>query len=139
MAFYLADGASYSTAKLISQIIDAGTNLTYGGLTYDEADSGDPGDFFKKTMGFIDPVADERDAVLVTDSGTVEIDLRKRIAKAAVGGGAEFATGSAGAGVGSVGGANILYTAQTTGIAPRNSRAAVEVIYRKVIGVGGGL
>jgi Tfp pilus assembly protein PilX len=138
MAFYHSDGGTYSSAKLISQALDAGEAPAYSGLSYDEANPADPGDFLKKVMGFIE-YADTRDAELVTATGTVEIDIRSRVARHIVGGGVEFATGSAGAGVGSIGGVEILFRTRVTGIAANNSRMTIENRYSKVLGTSGGL
>ena len=69
----------------------------------------------------------------------VNVGIRRDKAKNLVGGGAEFGSGSSGIGAGSAGGVAIYYEARAEGVGPKNSRAAINVEFRKIPGTAGGL
>jgi hypothetical protein len=144
MSFYNADGGIYATAKLIGEAITDGADPNYPGVvTY----LGDPDDFSGELMGFktpdspsaLDLSIDLGDGDGLIDEGSVDIDIVSRNAQQIAGGGAEFGSGSGGAGVGSVGGIGIKYEIDAYGNGPNNSRVVVGTRYVKILGAAGGL
>ncbi len=96
--------------------------------------------FYDMLMGYTSPGLDSTiDATLLLNQSTAQLDVaRLGGSSVVVGGGAEFATGSSGAGSGSVGGVQIYYCMRSTGNI-RDSRLPIVINYRKVLGVAGGL
>jgi hypothetical protein len=87
-----------------------------------------------------DPIVDAKlDLNIVLAQGSVDIDIVSRNAQQIAGGGAEFGSGSGGAGVGSVGGVGIKYEIDAYGNGPNNSRVVVGTRYVKILGAAGGL
>ncbi len=97
-------------------------------------------DFFDMMMGYNTAITDA--TLKVDDISQAELNIRRLGQSSNVaGGGAEFATGSAGAGTGSVAGVQIYYNLESEGNIPArmNTQMILEANYRKVIGVAGGL
>jgi len=149
MAFYNADGGIYATAKLIGEVITGSADPDHPGVVSYPIDGGFTvaGDFYKEAMGYKVPddpslrdlrinLADPDGEV---DEGSVDIDIVSRSAQQMAGGGAEFGSGSGGAGVGSVGGIGIKYEIDAYGNGPNNSRVVVGTRYVKILGASGGL
>ncbi len=144
IAFYNSDAGIYATPKLISRTINANSEITEGaggdapGVTY-LASSGTytTGDFYRQLLGYdaYDGGAPDIDYAALS----TEVDVERRRSQHVEGGGAEFATGSEGIGVGSAGGVAVYYGLYSDGTGPRNSTTSLEAEYRKVVGMAGGL
>ena len=163
VAFNMADGASYSTGKIITEAIENGADPAYANLSYvnipDIADldydpdlplghpaidtvANNADDFSGRVLGFSGPRADGKYDFMYRDPngrGDIFGRIESRTASIMPGGGAEFAAGAAGAGVGSTAGTAVLYDITATGVASGNARSDIEVRYRKVLGAAGGL
>ncbi|ALC16932.1 pilus assembly protein PilX [Desulfuromonas soudanensis] len=142
MAFYNADGGIYATAKLIGEVITGSADPDHPGVVSYPIDGGFTvaGDFYKEAMGY--KVPDDpslSDLRINLAQGSVDIDIVSRSAQQIAGGGAEFGSGSGGAGVGSVGGIGIKYEIDAYGNGPANSRVVVGTRYVKILGASGGL
>jgi Tfp pilus assembly protein PilX len=144
MAFYNADGGIYATAKLIGEAITDGADPNYPGVVsyYPPPPLPYPASFNELVMTNKgpDPIVDAKlDLNIVLSQGSVDIDIVSRNAQQIAGGGAEFGSGSGGAGVGSVGGIGIKYEIDAYGNGPNNSRVVVGTRYVKILGASGGL
>jgi hypothetical protein len=148
MSFYNADGGIYATAKLIGEAITDSTDPVHDAVIYPTDDGSTvAGDFYNEVMGYKapedPPLHDLRinlaDLDGEVDEGSVDIDIVSRKAQQMAGGGAEFGSGSGGAGVGSVGGVGIRYELDAYGNGPNNSRVVVGTRYVKILGAAGGL
>jgi len=146
MAFYNADSGVYSVPKLVSRTINEsqvqdigagsgtaeGLNYDLRGRTDDEAET----HFYQQIMGF----NLNNEAAITMQPGINTIINVSRIRRRIVaGGGAEFAAGTEGVGVGSQGGVAIFYQMDSRGFTGRGSNANVIADYRKVLGIAGGL
>jgi len=148
MAFYRADSGVYTIPKVISKAInDKATpgdliNHTYGAFTYLDKGTNDDGSsgptFYRELAGF-DPNDTSRDIKFALGGNDVEVDVERDRTEILVGGGAEFASGSEGAGVGSTGGVAIFYGLDSLGSGPSNSISNIGAVYRKVVSTAGGL
>ena len=140
IAFYNADSGIYTTPKLISACIDAGAEINTGagttapGITY----LGSSGTFYREIMGF-DLYDSDWDIRFSLGGLNGDVDIDRFAQETLPGGGAEFASGAEGIGVGSAGGVAILYDIDSFGSGPANSTSNVGAVYRKVLGVPGGL
>ena len=72
-------------------------------------------------------------------SHNVDTDIERAGQQTLAGGGAEFASGAEGIGVGSTGGVALLFAVDSFGDGPRSSHSNIEADYRKVVGTPGGL
>jgi Tfp pilus assembly protein PilX len=134
MSFYNADGGIYATAKLIGEAITTGVDPDYPGVvTYYT-----PFNALVMTNKGPDATA-SRDLNIDLAEGSVDIDIVSRRAQQMAGGGAEFGSGSGGAGVGSVGGVGLRYEIDAYGNGPNNSRVVVGTRYVNILGASGGL
>ena len=146
MAFYNADSGVYSVPKLVSRTINQSQLVPIGvgsgtaeGLDYDLRDRTAgvaQTDFYNHIMGFnLNSVA----AVTLQPGINTIIDVSRIRRQVVAGGGAEFAAGTEGVGVGSQGGVAIFYQMNSQGFTGRGSNASVIADYRKVLGIAGGL
>lgn len=133
IAFFHADSGVFSTPKLISAAFDSGAEPTESGFTYLGAD----GTFYREIMGF-DPSDPELDLRFSLGGHNVDVDVNRLGQVSLPGGSTEFASGAEGAGTGS-GGVGVLYEMDSLGEGPNSSLSNVSAVYRKVIGVAGGL
>jgi len=148
IAFYHADAGVYATPKLISEAInDKATpgdlvNATYGAFTYLDPGTNDDGSsgptFYRELAGF-DPYDTATDIRFALGGDNVDVDVERDRAETLAGGGAEFAAGAEGAGVGSTGSVAIFYNLDSFGSGPRNSLSNIGATYRKVVATAGGL
>jgi hypothetical protein len=67
------------------------------------------------------------------------VDVNRTGTKNLPGGGTEFASGAEGIGVGSAGGVAIFYDVDSFGSGPNSSLSRITAVYRKVVGVAGGI
>ncbi|MCK4417515.1 MAG: pilus assembly PilX N-terminal domain-containing protein [Candidatus Latescibacteria bacterium] len=139
IAFYNADAGVYATPKLISAHVDDTTSLiTIPGINYLIGAS----NFDRQIYGY-DPydggAMDIRIVLGVNNWEDVDVDVERTGSETLSGGGAEFASGSEGIGVGSAGGVAIFYRIDSFGDGPANSTSNIGAVYRKVLGVPGGL
>jgi hypothetical protein len=134
IAFENADSGVYVTPKLISACIDNNDEQSFSEVTY--LGSGDT--FYRELMGF-DANDSSRDIRFVVTGFNVDVDVTRLSVQYITGGGTEFGSGAEGIGVGSKGGVAILYDMDSLGAGPGSSMANVAAVYRKVIGVPGGL
>lgn len=134
IAFENADSGVYVTPKLISTCIDNNDEQTFSDVTY----LGSGGSFFRELMGF-DSYDSSRDVRFVVTGYDVDVDVNRLGVQYITGSGIEFGSGSEGIGVGSPGGVAILYDMDSLGSGPSSSKANIAGIYRKVVGVPGGL
>jgi hypothetical protein len=151
IAFYNADSGIFVTPKLIGEAINSDADPTAAfapGITIYGADGdtalGDAGyttnRFYNEIYGFVeDALASDRDLQFSSGGFPVDVDIVHDGTHNIVGGGAEFASGSAGVGVGSAGGVEIRYIFTSDGTGPRNSLARIAAGYRKIPGTAGGL
>lgn len=130
MAFYTADSGIYATPKLISYDIDEGAPQNVAAFSYLVGDT----EFYRQIMGY--DTYDAGDDIGVNNAA---VDVERLRQQNLAGGGAEFAGGSEGIGVGSASGVAIFYGLDSDGLGPRTSRSDVYAVYRKVIGMAGGL
>ncbi|MBC8432831.1 MAG: pilus assembly PilX N-terminal domain-containing protein [Desulfobacterales bacterium] len=141
IAFYNADSGIYATPKLISRTIDEGEELTagsdLGSFTY--STRSDSSSFFRQVMGFDAWDSGMMDVGFTLGGNNVTVDVNRTGQQIMVGGGAEFAGGAEGIGVGSSGGVMLLYDMDSFGSGPYNARSNLGAIYRKVTGMQGGL
>jgi len=146
MAFYNADSGVFSVPKLVSRIVNESRFVSIGvgsgtaeGLDYDlrgrAADVAQT-NFYQQIMGFnLGSVA----AVTLQPGINTIVDVSRIRRQIVAGGGAEFAAGTEGVGVGAQGGVAIFYQMNSQGFTGRGSNANVMADYRKVLGVAGGL
>ena len=144
IAFYNADSGVYGVPKIISRIIDTSDPVGIAG----EADSiaagatwdatTDQNVFFNQVMGYdaYDPISD---VVMGQGGFSTQVDVERVRSRILAGGGAEFASGVEGIGVGATGGVAIYYELDSTGQSTRGAVSNVIADYRKVVGVAGGL
>ncbi|MEW6669608.1 MAG: hypothetical protein AB1512_30730 [Thermodesulfobacteriota bacterium] len=136
VAFFNADSGVYAAPKIIRKTMDDGIQPTYSGLN-PYLDSV-PGNFYREVMGFnaYDAPADLQFPV---GNFNVDVDVRRSRQQALAGGGAEFASGAEGIGVGSTGGVAVVYGMDSLGSGPAGSLSGVSAEYRYLPGVAGGL
>lgn len=144
IAFYNADSGVYGTPKIISRIVDTSdpvglsgeTGSIAAGATWDA--STDQDIFFNQVMGY-DPHDPAPDVVLGQGGFSTQVDVERVRSRILAGGGAEFASGSEGIGVGASGGVAVYYGLDSWGQSTRRAASNVIADYRKVVGVPGGL
>ncbi len=134
IAFENADSGVYVTPKLISSCIDNNDEQSFPDVTY----LGSGGTFYRELLGF-DAYDSARDVRFVVTGFNVDVDVTRLGVQYITGGGIEFGSGAEGIGVGSPGGVSILYDIDSSGSGPGSSVANISGVYRKVIGVPGGL
>jgi hypothetical protein len=134
MAFNHSDSGIYATPKLISTCIESGAEQAAAGFTY----LGAGGTFYREIMGY-DPWDAARDTRLTLSGFDVDVDVNRTGVQHLAGGGVEFASGAEGIGVGSAGGVAIFYDMDSLGNGPASSVSDIGGVYRKVVGVPGGL
>jgi hypothetical protein len=133
-ALYHADSGVYTAPKLVSACIDdaAEQAITSGGYTPDD------GTFYRETMGY-----DSHDAApdvrFVISGFNVDVDVNRLGQVSVPGSSTEFASGAEGVGSGSISGIGVLYEMDSVGRGPAFANSNVVGVYRKVIGVAGGL
>ena len=152
IAFFNADSGIHATPKLISAFIDnAGPTAAGSGISFLN-DSGVPnaGDdtlddvFYYEIMGYDDLLGRDahdstNDMTFTMGGDSVEVDIERAGQQSLAGGGVEFATGADGVGSGSGGGVAIFYAMDSHGDGPVTSQANISGVYRKVVGVAGGM
>jgi hypothetical protein len=133
-AFFNADSGVYTTPKLISLCMDNSAEQNVANISY----LGTAGTFYREIMGYDvhDAASDIQFSLGVF---AVNVDVNRTGQQNLAGGGVEFASGAEGVGVGSGGGVAIFYDMDSLGNGPSNSESNVGAVYRKVVGVGGGL
>lgn len=160
VAFNLADGGLYSAGKLISETIERTSDPAYGaasGLLFVNipapmnsglAPSPNAVDIYHQRVLGLTPLRNVAadgpyDFMLSVPNGQGDIYTRieARATEVMAGGGAEFASGSAGVGTGSAAGVAITYDIDVDSYAGvnRNAQSQLAVRYRKVLGAAGGL
>ena len=142
IAFYRADSGVYCTPKLISLCVDKSAPSTSNktpGINY----LTDNNAFYRQIMGYDKydggVMMDMMDISIPMGTDSVEVDVERVGQKILAGGGAEFASGAEGIGVGSAGGVAIFYSMDSFGRGPGNSISNVSAVYRKILGIEGGL
>jgi Tfp pilus assembly protein PilX len=146
MAFYNADSGVYGVPKLVSRVVNESQTIEIGagsgraeGLNYDlrgRTDDEAETDFYRQIMGFD---LDTEAAITMQPGINTIINVSRIRQQIVAGGGAEFAAGTEGVGVGSQGGVAIFYQMDSRGFTGRGSNANVIADYRKVLGTAGGL
>jgi hypothetical protein len=144
IAFYNADSGVYGVPKIISRLVDISGPVGIAG----EADSiaagaawdatTDRDIFFDQVMGY-DTYDPTPDVVLGQGGFSTQVDVERGRSQVLAGGGAEFASGAEGIGVGSTGGIAVYYELDSWGQSTRGAVSNVIADYRKVVGVSGGL
>jgi hypothetical protein len=134
IAFHHADSGVFSTPKIISESFDNGAELTGAGINY----LGSSGTFYREIMGFDAHDAD-KDLRITLGGFNVDVDVDRIGEENLVGTSTEFASGAEGVGGGSSGGIAIYYGIDSHGHGPVTSVSNVSGVYRKVVGVAGGL
>ena len=133
-AFYHADSGVYTTPKHISDCLDSGAEEVVSGITY----LGPVNSFYNELLGF-DAWDADRDIRFTLGGFNVDTDVNRTGTQYLAGGGVEFASGAEGIGVGSAGGIAILYTIDSQGDGSGSAVSRASTVYRKVMGVSGGL
>jgi len=144
IAFYNADSGVYGIPKIISRIVDISEPIGIVGEADSIADgvawdaTSDRNIFFGQVMGYdiYDPTPD---VVMGQGGFSTQVDVERTRSRILAGGGAEFASGVEGIGVGSTGGVAVYYELDSSGQSTRGAAANVIADYRKVVGVAGGL
>jgi hypothetical protein len=146
IAFYNADSGVYGIPKIVSRIVDVSGPVVIGnpadsdcvadGATWDATT--DQNTFFRQVMGYDDYDA-QPDITMGQGGFNTQVDVERIRSRTLAGGGAEFASGVEGIGVGSTGGVAIYYGLDSLGRASLGTVANVTADYRKVVGVAGGL
>jgi hypothetical protein len=134
MAFHLADSGTMVTPKVISACMDSASEENIPGVTY----LGTSGTFYRELMGYAPHDADH-DLRFPLSGYSVDVDVRRIAQVNLAGRGAEFAAGAEGVGVGSSGGVAILYEVDAQAPGPNEALSNVSAIYRKIVGLAGGL
>ena len=144
IAFYNADSGVYGVPKIISRIVDISNPVGVAG----EADSiatgaawdatTDRDIFFDQVMGYA-PYDPTTDVVMGQGGFSTQVDVERGRSRVLAGGGAEFASGTEGIGVGASGGVAVYYELDSWGQSTRGAVSNVIADYRKVVGVPGGL
>lgn len=133
-AFFNADSGVYTTPKLISLCMDNGAEQSLTNINY----LGTAGTFYREIMGY-DAHDASSDIGFSLGGFGVSVDVNRTGQQNLAGGGVEFASGAEGVGVGSAGGIAIFFDMDSFGNGPDASLSNVGALYRKVVGVGGGL
>lgn len=144
IAFYNADSGVYGTPKIISRIVDTSdpvglsgeADSIAAGATWDATTDQDI--FFDQVMGY-DPYDPTQDIVMGQGGFSTQVDVERVRSRVLAGGGAEFASGAEGIGVGASGGVAVYYELDSWGQSTRRAASNVIADYRKVVGVAGGL
>ena len=143
IAFYHADSGVYTIPKTISTCIDSGAEINIGSGTTEpniEYTTGSSSTLFYRQVMYPDEYDGGTKDIQFTLGGfNVDVDVRRDRAENLAGGAVEFATGAEGIGAGSGGGVAIYYEMKSSGYGPANSISNVSAVYRKVVGVPGGL
>lgn len=134
IAFHHADSGIYTTPKLISSAFDNGLEPGGSNITY----LGSPGTFYREVMGY-DLHDSPRDVRFNLSQMDVDVDVNRLGQEILPGGGAEFASGAEGIGVGSAGGVAIVFNIDSLGQGPASCISNLEAVYRKIVGTPGGL
>jgi hypothetical protein len=144
IAFYNADSGVYGVPKIISRIVDTSDPVGVAGeagsiaagVAWDA--STDQNTFFNQVMGYgvYDPT---QDVVMGQGGFSTQVDVERVRSRVLAGGGAEFASGAEGIGVGATGGVAVYYELDSWGQSTRRAVSNVIADYRKVVGVSGGL
>jgi hypothetical protein len=134
VSFHHADSGVYITPKLITECLDNGAEQSANGITY----LGNTGTFYNEIMGF-SAWDSSRDIRFTLGGFNVDMDVNRTGTQRLAGGGAEFASGFEGTGVGASGGVAVFYAIDSEGNGPASSVSNTRAIYRKVVGVAGGL
>jgi hypothetical protein len=134
IAFHLADSGTMVAPKVISTCLECSTEENITGVTY----LGTSGTFYRELMGYAPHDAD-RDLRFLLSAYSVDVDVRRIGQVNLAGRGSEFASGAEGVGVGSTGGVAILYEVDSQAPGPSDSLSNVSAIYRKIVGLAGGL
>lgn len=143
IAFYNADSGIYVTPKIISACIDSGAEINIGSGTTEpniEYSTGSSSTlFYRQVMGY-DTYDDAKDIQFTLGgNNNVQVDVNRSHTENLTGGGVEFGVGAEGVGAGSAGGVAIFYDMNSFGSGPAVSLSNVAAVYRKVVGVPGGL
>jgi hypothetical protein len=142
-AFYHADSGVYTIPKIISACIDSGTEINIGSGTtepdirYSTESSSTL--FSGQVMGYDTYDGGTKDIEFTLSGFDVVVDVRRDRVENLAGGAVEFAAGAEGIGAGSSGGVAIYYEMDSLGDGQANSISNVSAVYRKVVGVPGGL
>ena len=134
IAFHLADSGTMVAPKVISTCLECAAEENITGVTY----LGTSGTFYRELMGYAPHDADH-DLRFALNPYSVDVDVRRIGQVNLAGRGSEFASGAEGVGVGSTGGVAILYEVDSQAPGPSASLSNVSAIYRKIVGVAGGL
>lgn len=133
-ALYHADSGVYTTPKLISACIDDATEQAISSGDY----TPDDGTFYREVMGY-DGHDDTPDVRFVMSGFNVDVDVNRLGQVSVPGSSTEFGSGAEGVGSGSISGIGVLYGMDSLGHGPAFAQSNVAGVYRKVIGVAGGL
>ena len=144
IAFYNADSGVYGVPKIISRIVDisnpvgiaAEADSIAAGAAWDATTDRDI--FFDQVMGY-DPYDATQDVVMGQGGFSTQVDVERGRSRILAGGGAEFASGTEGIGVGATGGVAVYYGLDSWGQSTLGAVSNVIADYRKVVGVPGGL
>lgn len=135
IAFFHADSGIYATPKVISACVDDALQFDLPSITY--LDSG-TSDFYKEVLG-LKAYDDTSDIQYSFDNSAIEMDVKRTGVQNVPGGAIEFGSGAQGIGGGTAGGIALLFDLDSTGEGPTTAVATISAVYRKMIGIPGGL
>jgi len=137
-AFYFADGGVEMSPKFVRRMVDEGAAPTVANVTLD-------GGLFSEIMGYttdggdqVYPTSVGPDIQMTMGNQTVRVDIDRTGQGFMGGSGAEFGSGSEGAGAGTTGGVLIYYLFDALSSGPNNAQSRIDVFYRYVVGTAGG-
>jgi Tfp pilus assembly protein PilX len=134
IAFYSADSGIYTTPKLISAAIDNAAVQAVASGSY----TPDDGTFRREVVGF-DTWDSATDVQYILGDYQATVDVNRTGTQNLPGGGTEFGSGAEGIGVGSSGGVAIFFDVDSYGTGPNSAQSRITAVYRKVVGVAGGM
>lgn len=158
IAFYHAESGNYGTAKWVGRVLDD-NDLPKEAKDLEEGEEGkhrfeyldpNPSELMDEVMGYDDAYDDSKDLEFTMKSGVMEgedlsrmvpsdvaVDLDRKKARQAVGGGAEFGTGASG--IGEKPAIEVPYWFSSEAESESGAHATISSQYIKLLGVPGGL
>jgi len=142
MTFFQADSGIYATPKVISACVDVDSKWLDDNkelkITSIQALGSNPDDLYMEIIG-LKTYDSGPDLQYSLNNYPVKVDIKRTGVENVAGGAVEFASGAQGIGGGSAGGIALLYDLDSTGEGPAAAVATISAVYRKMIGIPGGL
>jgi Tfp pilus assembly protein PilX len=145
IAFYNTDAGVWGTSKLISIAVNDSASVPNGvgsdapGITYLSTAvtaAGKAADFYDQIMDYAPYDNGNKDVDFTLSGVNATVDARRIGEDHGQGGGTHFGEGAEGIGMVNVA---VFYTVNSDGTAPRSAVSSIDALYRKMVGVPGGL